>query len=393
MARLLALAVLVPVFASMGAASEPNIWQIETVDPSGSGLNSTLRFDKDGDAHICYVQPGGGPLKYGYWQHSLKRWFTMVVDDNPNGCALTLDSHQHPHISYEDFGTAIGSRLRYAHWDGTTWQKQVIPISSEVLASYNSIALDKNDYPTIAVYEYRGPKGSDMRIRMRTVTWNGKYWEMRTVDGQEGSGKVNSMLADSQGNFHLAYAQVVAGEMRYAFWNGKAWSLEKIESREDAGLQYVGLACAIALDKQDNPHVTYLNEATLQVKYAYKKNGQWYREVVDQITGIPGELDRNSITLDDQGRPYLAYHDARLGLLMVAHKEGSRWVAETVDSNAAGFNSSIQIDHGVLWVSYADEGNRTLKVAHRNLESGGMNGGAKPAEVPTSSAHAAASGK
>jgi hypothetical protein len=382
MGRLLVIALFTACIAATAGVTEPDNWQIETVDPSGTGLNSTLRIDKNGNAHICYVQPLGGPLKYGYWEHNLKRWFTMVVDDNSNGCALTLDSKQNPHISYEDFGTAIGSRLRYAYWDGTTWKKQVIPINSEVVGSYNSIALDLNDNPTIAFYEYRGPRGSDIRIRLRTVMWNGKYWEMRTIDGQEGSGKVNSMLADPQGHLHLAYAQVVVGELRYAFWNGKLWNLETVESSEQAQLQYVGLNCALALDKQGSPHVTYLNRATLQIKYGVRKNGRWYTEVVDRITGIPGELDRNSIALDSEGRPYIGYYDARLGLLKVAHKEASRWYVETVDRNSAGDTSSMQIDEGFLWISYADEGSQSLKVAHRKVETGELSVGAKSPEYP-----------
>ena len=394
MARWLASAVFAACVAVAGTAAEPVSWQIEAVDSSGPGLNSTLRIDKDGNAHMCWVLPGGSALKYGYWEHSIKRWFTMVVDQNPNGCALTLDSKQRPHISYEDFGTAIGSKLRYVSWDGAAWKKQIIPINSEVVGSYNSIALDANDDPSIAFYEYRGPKGSDIRIRLRNVLWNGKYWEMRTIDGQEGSGKVNSMLTDSQGHFHLAYAQVVSGEMRYAFWNGKSWDLETIESKEQSQLQYVGLNCAIALDKQGDPHVTYLNAATLQVKYGVRKNGRWKTEVVDSIGGVPGELDRNSIALDSEGRPYIAYHDARMGTLKVAHKEGARWFVETVDGNSSGMTSSLQIDRGVIWVSYADEGTGSLKVARRSLDSRDVSGGVKIPESSVPNAYVAgAAGK
>ena len=375
MARLVELALVMTWITAIGSAAEPEKWQIETVDTAGAGLNSTLKVDKDGNVHVCYVLPGGGPLKYGYWERSLKRWFTMVVDQNPNGCALALDSKQFPHISYEDFGTNIGSKLRFASWDGMTWKKQVIPINSEVVGSYNSLTMDLNDNPTIAFYEYRGPKGSDIRIRLRTVMWNGKFWEMRTIDGQEGSGKVNSMATDPLGQLHLAYAQVTVGEMRYALWNGKSWNLETIESREQARLEFVGLNCALAIDKDGNPHVTYLNTATLRVKYAFKKAGRWHIEHVDGIGGIPGELDRNSIALDSEGRPYIGYHDARAGILKVAHKEGQQWLVEIVDRNSAGMTSSMQIDRGELWLSYADEGSNTFKVAHRRVQASEANVG------------------
>lgn len=375
----------------LASAAEADNWQIETVDESGTAWNSSMKFDKDGNAHVCYLLAGGVALKYAFWEHSLKRWFTMVVAESSNGCALALDSKQQPHISYNDYGTAIGAKLRYAHWDGTSWKKQVIPLNSETIASYTSIALDANDNPSISFYEYRGPKDTDIKIRLRNVMWNGKYWEVRTVDPDEGSGKINSMIADSLGHFHLGYAEVTTGEMRYAYWNGKSWKLEMVESREQSHLQYVGLNSAITVDKQGNPHVTYLNSATLQIKYAVRKNGHWDIEVVDRIMGLPGPslLDRNSIVVDDEGRPYIGYYDARLGILKVAHKEGQNWVVETVDGNQCGFNSSLQIDRGVIWISYADDANGALKVAHRKLENRDTSGGMRIPAPPAPSAHVA----
>src|SRR5262245_17409481 len=83
-------------------------WRIETVDTSGAGMSSSLKIDKEGNAHVCYVIAHGGALKYAIWEHSLNRWFTMVVEDVAGGCDLALDSKQRPHIAYEDFGTASG---------------------------------------------------------------------------------------------------------------------------------------------------------------------------------------------------------------------------------------------------------------------------------------------
>jgi hypothetical protein len=342
-------------------------WQIEVVDASGVGMSSSLKIDKEGNAHLCYVIAHGGALKYSFWQRNLNRWFTMVVDASAGGCDLALDSKQHPHIAYEDFGTASGSRLRYAYWDGSSWNKQPIPLNSDVIAGYMSIAMDPKDQPSIAFYEYRGPKGSDIKIRLRNVMWNGKNWEVRTVDSEEGSGKVNSMVSDSQGHFYLVYGQVSIGESRYAFWNGKSWELEKVESHEQAELQYVGLSCAIALDKQGTPQITYMNGSSSLVKYAIRRNGHWDLQVVDRIKALPMEVDRSSIAIDDQGTPYIAYHDAGMGTLKLARKEGSKWQVETVDGNGVGFTSSMAIDRGVLWISYADEYTGTLKVARQTL--------------------------
>src|SRR5215831_18133086 len=118
-------------------------WRIDTVDSAAAGHFSSLKIDKDGNAHVAYTtDEDGTPLKYSFWDHRLDRWFTMVVDHGASFTSLVLDSKQHPHISYADAGGSKGAKLRYAYWDGTTWKKMPIPLSAEVIGYYTGIALD-----------------------------------------------------------------------------------------------------------------------------------------------------------------------------------------------------------------------------------------------------------
>jgi len=351
---------------SAGAAS----WQVEVVDGTGPGKYSSLKIDKDGNAHVAYVIEDGNqfPLKYGFWDHALKRWFIMKVAAGASFCSLALDSKQRPHISYADFGTGSGSKLHYAYWDGNTWKQQAIPLNSDVIGYYTSLVLDTQDQPRISFYEYRGPVGTEVKIRMREVLWNGKFWQVRTVDEQEGSGKFNAMAIDMHGHIHLAYANVsaMAAGMRYAFWDGAAWKAEVIDGQEQNNGESVGYSANIAVDNNGDPHVTYMNESKPMVKYAVRKEGKWQIQVVDRISAA-GYPDRNSIALDENGMPYIGYYDAGRGELVVAHREGGRWVGEIVDSNASGFTSSLQIDRGSIWISYTDETSRAIKVARREI--------------------------
>jgi hypothetical protein len=72
--------------------------------------------------------------------------------------------------------------------------------------------------------------------------------------------------------------------------------------------------------------------------------------------------------LDDQGNPYISYYDVGSGILKVAHRKDQKWVAEVVDRNFTGFTSSLQIDRGTIWLTYADEAGGGLKCARRSLE-------------------------
>jgi len=366
-----------------GTAVAVGGWQVETVDQNGTGRFSSLRIDKDGNAHVAFVVDDPKyTLKYGFWDHAIKRWFVMPVDEGASFCSLTLDSKHRPHISYTDYGTMSGSKLRYAYWDGASWIKQAVPLNADIISFYTSIVLDANDNPTISFYEYTGPRGTDFRVRLRTVTKNASYWQVGTVDGQNQSGKFNALAIDAQGHMHLAYANVnsLTAGMRYAYWDGTSWNLEILDGHEQNNQENVGYSVCIALDREGNPHLSYSNYTNPAVKYAVRKNGQWQTQIVDRVSGV-AYPDRNSIAIDDDGTPYIGYYDAGQGVLKLAHKEGQNWIGEIVDRNAAGATSSLQIDHGTIWISYADEGAGGLKVARRDLkgrDSAGTSAAVKP---------------
>jgi hypothetical protein len=370
------------VMVLLARTSQASDWQIDTVDSTGVGKFSSMKIDADGNAHLAYVADDGREsLRYAFWDHSVKRWFLMTVAERASFTSLVLDSKQRPHISYADAGSIIGSKLQYVRWDGTSWKKQTVPLSADMVAYYTSIALDANDNPSMSFYEVEGPRGSGFRVRMRVVTWTGKYWQLRTVDGQNQSGKFNALAIDTRGRTHLAYANVNAttAGARYAFWDGNSWNLESVDSREQNDMLYVGYGICIAVDKDGNPHMSYMNYSNPAVKYAVRKDGRWQTQVVDRLAGV-GYPDRNSIVVDDQGRPYIAYYDAGAGMLKLAHREGQNWIAEVVDRNGCGFTSSLQVDHGVIWISYADEANNGLKVARRQISNPDPPTSSKPKE-------------
>lgn len=363
MARILRLAIAAILIAGASQAAE---WQIDTVDSSAAGRFSSMKVDKYGNVHLIYATEDYlHTLKYGFWDHSLKRWFTMKVTTRAEFCSLTLDSKQRPHISYVDAGTTKGARLRYGYLDGAVWKTQPIPLASDTLGYYTSIALDKNDLPTISYYDYEGPAGIGFVLRMRTVRFNGTYWEARTVDEEGGSGKFNSMAIDSAGRLDLAYANVRAehASLRFAQWDGKAWKTEKLEGITDPLTVY---SVAVTVDKNDNPHIAYSDVRDRLIKYATRKDGKWILEAIDSVK-LVGYPDRNGITVDSEGNPYITYYDAGAGVLKLAYRENSKWMIETIDRNYAGFTSSVQVADGNIWIAYADDFGGALRCAHRPL--------------------------
>jgi hypothetical protein len=344
-------------------------WRVDTVDKAGAGMFSSMKADTAGNLHVAYIPAiDGHPLMYAFWDHKLQKWFTMKVSNVASFCTLALDSKQHPHISYADHGTGLGAKLRHAWWDGNKWQ--VIPItvqSGAVVAYYTSIALDKNDKPMFSFYDYADP-GNNFRLRMRAVMWMGDYFEADTVDAQGGSGKYNSLAIDSQGTAHLAYANVKyeSSSLRYATWNGAEWKTQYLEGAP--GSPTVTASVALILDSKDTPHITYSLLEKKEVKYATRVDGKWRTEPVAPLRK-EAYPDRNGIALDPDGNPYISYYDAGTGALALCHRKDGKWYGEVLEQDFAGANSSLVIDHGMIYISYADEMNHLFKVASRPLDA------------------------
>jgi len=342
--------------------SPAGTWLTGSVNDALGGKYSSLKFDSYGNAHVAYFDETSSKVGYSFWDRGLNRWFSTSVDNGSGFCSLGLDSKQRPHIVC---APGNGS-LRHAYFDGTAWQKQVIDVHARVINYYTSIALDANDNPSISFYEELG--AGDNRLRLRVATWNGRFWEVRTVDSDLGSGKFNSIAINRAGGVEIAYGVVEYqnASLRYARWNGHAWDIDVLEGAGTPGTSMWSVA--MLLDQEDVPHIAYTDVVRRLVKYATKKNGKWLLTAVDSVAGV-GYPDRNGIALDSRGIPYLSYYDAGSGVLKIAHQDGEKWFVEAVDSDFAGFTSSLQIDRDWIWVTYANNDGELLKVARRKLEA------------------------
>lgn len=341
----------------MLAAAYGADWTRGVVPDVPGGKFSSLKIDRYGNAHVAHVDGFENKLHYSFWDRTLNKWFSTDLDSGAAFCSLALDSQQRPHISFP-----AGSGVVHRYWDGEKWQKQFADVHARVINYYTSIVLDANDYPSISFYEEAG--SGDAWGRLRVVTWNGSYWDLKTVDGTHGSGKFNFMLMNSQGRPEIAIGNVEYQNLslRYARWNGEAWNVEVIENTVSSKW-----SVAMALDKNDTPHIVYTDVNSHTIKYVTKRAGKWEIQSVDSIVR-QAYPDRNGIAVDAEGNPWVSYYDAGLGVLKVAHRVNGRWVAEIVDQEFAGYTSSMQIANDTVWLTYGDEKGEQLRFAHRPIK-------------------------
>jgi hypothetical protein len=339
------------------AAAHASEWKVSIVPDVPGGKFASLKMDSYGNAHVVHVDGFESIIRYSFWDRTLNKWFSTPLEKGSGFCSLVLDSKQRPHISYPA-GTGVVHRF----WDGEKWQRQFADVHARVINYYTSIVLDANDYPSISFYEEAG--AGETELRLRIVSWNGTFWNLKTIDPTHGSGKFNSMAMNSHGFPEIAIGNVeyMNLSLRYARWNGETWNVEVLDKTVSSKW-----SVAMVLDKSDTPHIVYTDVGLHQIKYVTKRAGKWETQVVGSIsrTAYP---DRDGIALDDAGNPYVSYYDAGTGVLKVAHQVNGRWVAEIVDDEFAGFTSSMQIANDTIWLVYGDEGGERLRFAHRPIK-------------------------
>ena len=225
-------------------------WIFHLVDsdfPAGLYAPS-LALDSNDKPHIIYISLENG-LKYA--ENTGGVWNIVTLDSTASyrGPSLALDSSDHPHISYSD---ARG--LIYTWWDGSVWKEQIF--ESGHLIFRTSIALDSGDKPHISYHV-------DDDDTLRHVMVVGGAWSIATVDSSGNVGWDNCIAVDSANNSHISYRDFgTAHGLKYAVGQGMSWSIETVE------LGNFDQITSIALDSNEQPHITYVNADDQSLKHA-----------------------------------------------------------------------------------------------------------------------------
>lgn len=155
-------------------------------------------------------------------------------------------------------------------------------------------------------------------------------WRSHVIDPY---GKDGSIALDSQDNPHISFHSGSA--LKYASWTGTNWTIQTVDPAGSSG--------PLVLDSQDRPHIGYIVNGILI--YASWDGSTWNKQIVDQ-DGV-GYV---SLALESNDKPHLSY--LKDGALKYAELNNSAWTIQTVDSQgpkvdrtyiALDKNDSVQI--------------------------------------------------
>jgi hypothetical protein len=157
---------------------------------------------------------------------------------------------------------------------------------------------------------------------------------------------------------HIVCVWVVVGlaSGNIAYADG-LWQITTVDS-----VGNVGEWTSIALDPDDNPHISYYDESNTAPKYAHFSSGAWSTERVDDSGWS------TSIAIDTAGIPYISYlYFTGNEYLRMAYKSGASWNIAELDGPNAGWSSSVKLDNsGHPRMSYVDSTNVSIRYAAYN---------------------------
>ena len=271
-------------------------------------------------------------------------WSIQTVDTEGGAYnSLALDSDGRPRISYSN-----SSALRCAEWNGAEWD---ISTADNNWANHTSIAVNANGYSCIS---YLGTYG------LSYAEWNGTSWDR---DAKSGTTNIAyaSLALDSDDNAHIGYYDPYDNKsVKYIMHGGGSWGTARTVQAGGPGGTCRGLS--LALDGNDNPHMSYILGATgvpMRLRYASQSGPLWDIEIVTEQDGGGSP----SLAIDQDGNPHMSYINSGL---RYARWAGSDWDGQRVDSSGNEPTSIALDSRGYPHICYRQNGDTAVKHAAWN---------------------------
>jgi hypothetical protein len=282
-------------------------------DPAFISYVPSIAVDSKGHAHIAwYSQTPAGNLQIYYLFWDGIRWVDASgspgqegknisnTGDDADYPRLVLDSHDLPHIVWED-GPDSDRQVMYSRWNGSAWVNEAGSPGHDVLdapyySGHPAIALDSIDRPH--------------------VVWMNQVGDDTTLS-----------------------------DIYYAQWNGVTWTSADggaYGNIYDSG--YYGAWPNICVDSAGRPHVTWMDGPDENTDIYYLKfNGTSWVDATGagqaniNISNTPDYSSWPSMALDSSGYPHIVFEDDDAGgqNIFYLHWNGSAWVDVTGSGTSA----------------------------------------------------------
>ena len=337
------------------------------------GYESSLAIDSNDNLHVTYFDGANGNLEYMTYDGS--SWSTPVSLDSTDLVgympSLAIDSDDDLHVTYLD---NTNDNLEYVTYDGSSWSTPVSLDSTDSVGHYSSLAIDSNDNLHVTYFDATNEA-------LEYMTYDGSSWSTPvSLDSRYNVGHESSLAIDLNDNLHVIYIDEYNGSLEYMTYNGSSWSTPvSLDNRPRES--------SLAIDSNDNLHVTYFQNSSGNLEYMTYDGSSWSTPVsLDSIDLCAIFCSESSLAIDSNDNLHVTYLDFTNDNLEYVTYDGSSWSTPlSLDStDDVGYQSSLAIDsNDILHVTYFDGTNLNLEYMTTGTNTGGNNSGGNITECLT----------
>jgi Ca2+-binding RTX toxin-like protein len=274
-------------------------------------------------------------------------------------------------------------------WALTMWSSPVnaansiVTVESGAVGFEASLVLDAVGNPVIS---YSDEGNEVLRVaHCDDPNCEGGGESVVTVDSRGNVGDYTSLVLDGSGNPVISYSDISDEDLKLAHCDDPNCENGGESFARVDGPQDVGTYTSLMLDAVGNPVISYHDGTNGDLKLAHCNDpncvpGGESTETVDGAGTDAGTF--TSLVLDSAGNPVISYFDQDNTALKVAHCDdpncsagGESIVAVDGDATDVGTHNSLVLDAlGYPVISYYDGSNSDLKIAHcddPNCSAGG----------------------
>ncbi|MFT7691965.1 MAG: hypothetical protein ACI8P2_000583 [Candidatus Latescibacterota bacterium] len=241
-------------------------WNVETISDEGhDGWDPSVAIGPDGEVYVSSIDPSQFGSENGV-EWAVRRgdvWFVNEVGSGPIpyefGTQLQFDTFGQLHLVFHDgserLNTGGGSDLFYGLLVDGQWQLEVADDEGDV-GKFSSLAVDADGLPHIAYFEWATSNTGFIKY----AHWDGSQWQRERVEELRdveisflGARRMTSIALDARGIPHIAYSDRNA--VRYAVWNGSGWDRQDVAFASTG--QILGQLVSLALDAESRPHIAF----------------------------------------------------------------------------------------------------------------------------------------
>lgn len=178
-------------------------------------------------------------------------------------------------------------------------------------------------------------------------------WSISTLESDGATGLFNSLAVDSNDNIHISYYDSINEDLKYATNSSGQFVIVTLDTTGNVG-QYG----SIGIDSNNKVHISYYDSTNGDLKYATNASGLWVYTTIDSAENVGWFT---SLAVDSNDKIHISYFDlTNSDLKYITNLSGS-WTAEIIDSGGS-FYSSLAIDsEGKVHIAYY--GSANLKYA------------------------------